>query len=245
MSVVHSQEDEHRTLELLWGIRAPSTRGPRPRVTIDDIAAAGVRWADKRGVGSLTLAGVASELGLTATALYRYLDSKDALLELMVDHAIGTPPPLGGTGWRARVQDWTRGLSEHYRHHPWLAHAEIGGMPRYPSALAWIDLLLRELDQGPVSDPMRLALLLDGLARTFGFITGTPQSAPPRWLRTAIAEQHPRLASELDRDWTDIDDELTQAVNTVLTGAEHLHSVSPAPSPAARPTRPGPVDRPE
>lgn len=224
VSVVHSQESEDRTLELLWGIRARSTRGPRPRVTLEDIAAAGVRCADTHGVESVTLAVVATELELSTTALYRYLDSKDALLAVMVDAAIGTPPLLRGSAWRARVQGWTRALNEQYRQHPWLAQVQIGGMPRYPSALAWIELLLRELDQAPVRDPLRLALLLDGLARTFALITSATPSAPPGWLRSAIAEHYPRLTTELDRDWNDIENELTHAVDTVLTGAEHLHT---------------------
>lgn len=91
-----------------------------------------------------------------------------------------------------------------------------------------MDLLLRELDQSPVEDPMRLALLLDGLARTFALITETtPTSPPPVWLLSIITERHPRLAAELDRNWTDIDDELTHALDTVLTGADHRHSALP------------------
>lgn len=234
VSVVHSQGGGgERTLELLWGTQTPRTRGPRPRVSLDDIGAVGVRWADAYGVGAITLAAVAGELGLTATALYRYLDSKDALLELMVDHAIGVPPRLSGTTWRERVREWTETLCDRYRRHPWLAHHQTGGMPHRPSTLAWIELLLRELDHSPVEDPMRLALLLDGLARTFALITGPTHTSPPPpgWLLSTITERHPRFAAELDRDWSDIDAELAHALDTVLTGAEYQHVGPPPPAP--------------
>ena len=199
--------------------------------------ATAVQWTDTHGVSALTLAAVAGELDLTATALYRYLDSKDALLELMVDHAIGAAPRLVEASWRERAHQWTKTLCDRYRLHPWLAQNQAGGMPHHPSAVAWIDLLLSELDQSPIDDPMRTALLLDGLARTFAPITGPIAASPPLpgWLAGAIAERHPRLAAELGRDWTDIDDELAHAVETVLTGAEHLHAGSPKAATEAEP----------
>ena len=97
-------------------------------------------------------------------------------------------------------------------------------MPRYPQRLAWIDLLLRELDRGSVPDPMHTALLLDGLAHTFALLTGPANrpAAPPTWLLEAAASRYPRLAQELDRDWTDIEEEFTKAVTTVLRGAEPM-----------------------
>ncbi|HEY9293238.1 MAG TPA: TetR/AcrR family transcriptional regulator [Microlunatus sp.] len=224
---MHSQADHGaRTLELLWSMRAPSGRGPRPRVTLDEIAAAGVAWADTHGLAGLTLARVAGELSLTASALYRHLDSKDALLALMVDQAIGDPPQLSGASWRDRCRDWTTALCQRYRQHSWVTQVQIAGAPSHPSAMAWLDLLLRELDQSPTDDPMRLAVLLDGLARAFALIDVTSNpTPPPEWLSQAIADRFPRLANELERNWTDVDDELAHAVDTVLTGSERLRTV--------------------
>ena len=221
---VHSQATiRARTLELLWASRAPRSRGPQPRVTLDDIAAAGVRWADAQGLSGLTLAGVAGDLGLTTTALYRYIDSKDALLELMVNHAIGYPPKLTGKTWRDRTQVWTKRLCERYRRHHWVTQVQIAGPPSYPASLAWLESLLNELDDSPIGDPMRLALVLDGLARALALVHADPDSAaPPDWLVDAITQRYPRVASELQRDWGNVDDELPYAVNTVLAGAEQL-----------------------
>ncbi|MCZ4588830.1 hypothetical protein O4328_35160 [Rhodococcus opacus] len=68
------------------------------------------------------------------------------------------------------------------------------------------------------------ALLLDGLAHTFALLTGPANrpAAPPAWLLEAAAARYPRLAQELDRDWTDIEEEFIKAVTTVLRGAEPM-----------------------
>jgi hypothetical protein len=124
--------------------------------------------------------------------------------------------------WRAAVEHWVRSLWGRYLTHPWLTDVPAGGKPRYPQQLGWVEVLLRELDRGPVRDAMNTALLLDGLARTFGPLARTGRTAPtpPAWLAEAAAARFPRLSLELNRDWANIDDEFTEALNTVLRGAE-------------------------
>ncbi len=41
------------TLELLWGLRAASTRGPKAAFGVSDVAAAAVEIADSDGVGAV------------------------------------------------------------------------------------------------------------------------------------------------------------------------------------------------
>ena len=221
---MRSQDMGSRILRSAWGLDPPTTRGPKARSSVDDIVAAAMSLADADGLTVVSLAAVAAELGLTTTALYRYIDSKDTLVEIMVDAAVGPAPQLGEGDWRARALAWAQQLWNRYRTHPWLADVRAAGMPRYPQRLAWIDLLLRELDRGSVPDPMHTALLLDGLAHTFALLTGPANrpAAPPTWLLEAAASRYPRLAQELDRDWTDIEEEFIKAVTTVLRGAEPM-----------------------
>ena len=234
MNVMHSQEQSSRILRRAWGLAPLRTRGPRPRYDVSDIADTAVALADARGLAGVSLAAVAAELGLTTTALYRYLDFKDELLELMVDAAVGPPPDLGAGGSHATVHVWARQLWRRYTTHPWLADVRVSGMPRYPQRLAWMDLLLRALDRARLADPMHTALLLDGLARTFSLLAAPPHDIPPSpdWLVDATATRYPRLAQELNRDWTNLDDEFTRAVDTVLRGAERR-----APASTGRATR--------
>lgn len=219
---MHSQADD-RLLRIAWGLEAAPTRGPRARFTVQDVAAAASGIADAGGIASISLARVAAELGLTTTALYRYVDSKDSLLEVTIDFAVGPAPEFDGPDWRADVGAWVRELHARYRGHPWLAEVQVAGLPRFPNRLGWIEALLVVLDRSDLADPMHVALLLESLARAFSAIVPGDRggaSAPAPWLAVAVADRFPRLARELDRDWTDVEPELSRAVDTVLRGAE-------------------------
>lgn len=220
MNAVHSQEVDGRILRGAWGLPAPAVRGPRPRYGVDDIAETAVALADAGGLGAVTLAAVAAELGLTTTALYRYVDSKETLVELMVDAALGDAPGPADCDWPAGVHAWVHALWSRYRAHPWVAEVQVAGLPRLPRRLAWLETLLLRLDGGPVQDPMHTALLLDGVTRAFALLA-RPATAPPPppWLTDELRTRFPRLARELDRDLGDIDHDLAAAVDTVLRGS--------------------------
>jgi AcrR family transcriptional regulator len=51
---------------------------------------------------------VRRELGTAPMSLYRHVPHKDALVDLMLDAAVGPPPALDGTSWRERLADWVR-----------------------------------------------------------------------------------------------------------------------------------------
>ncbi|MGO4383427.1 TetR/AcrR family transcriptional regulator [Specibacter sp. RAF43] len=216
---MHSQRVDDRTLRLVWGVADPAKRGPQARFTVREVTTAACRLADVEGLPSVSLAKLANRLELTTTALYRYVDSKDALIDLMTDQAIGPPPNLDDQDWKKGAQIWVRELWLRYVHHRWLADVQVSGMPRHPNRLHWMNSLLLNLDRGAVPDPMHIALLLDSLARAFATLSPSPTPETqqlPAWLSSAILDRFPRLARELSRDWTDVEDELARAVDTVL-----------------------------
>jgi len=216
---VHSQSDRDRTLQLIWGIADASTRGPQARFSIHDVTAAACEIADADGLPAVSLAKVAARLGLTTTALYRYVDSKDALLELMTDRSVGAPPALDDLAWDEAAHAWTGALWRRYKEHPWLTEVRVGGMPLHPGRLQWLESLLLALDRGPLADPMHTALLLDSLARAFAALeasSAADDGHPPDWLMAAVVDRFPRFAGELGRDWSDVEAELDLAVQTVL-----------------------------
>jgi AcrR family transcriptional regulator len=219
---MHNQDSESRILRTVWGLTTPPPRGPRAKYAVGDVAAAAVSLADADGLAGVVLSAVAAELQLTTTALYRYVDSKETLVELMVDAALGPAPTLDVADWRAGVEAWVRALWIRYREHPWIAEVPVAGMPRHPQRLGWMEALLRQLDRGPISDPMHTALLLDAVTRSFTLLARpvSRRDAPPPWLLEVAAARFPRLARELQRDWTNIEEELTAAIRTVLLGSE-------------------------
>src|SRR4051812_50195310 len=89
---------------LLWGRRPSGRRGRRPTLGVEEITAAAVRIADAEGLGAVSMARVAKELGNSTMALYRHVESKDELLLLMSDAALEPPPDLTPAGdWRGRA----------------------------------------------------------------------------------------------------------------------------------------------
>jgi AcrR family transcriptional regulator len=63
----------------------PTHRQRRRAATRDEIVEAARRLLVQSGLEQVTLRGIAGELGMTAPALYRYFDSREALLEALID----------------------------------------------------------------------------------------------------------------------------------------------------------------
>jgi AcrR family transcriptional regulator len=218
-------------LALLWGVGARVSRGPRARYALGEVIDAGIAIADEGGIAGLSLASIAESLGLVTTALYRYVGSKDELVELMVDRALGPVPERPDDSWRDRAELWSSELLRRYSEHPWIVMVQPRGAPRHPNRVAWIDALLADLADGPVVAPLVTALILDSMARTFApFAVSTEPEPLPNWLIEVVAARHPRYARELSRDWTGLDDDFSAAVRTVLDGASVKHTSSPHPS---------------
>jgi len=156
------------SIELAWGRRRRPTRGPKPGLTLDRIVAAGIRVAMTEGIGALSMTRVAAELGVGTMSLYRYVAAKDELLTLMVDGALGTPPPAPpGEDWRAGLRRWAVGVRATYRRHPWALRVPISAPPMGPNNVAWLENALRALSDTPLSEQQKLStvLLVSGFVR--------------------------------------------------------------------------------
>ncbi|WP_283135029.1 TetR/AcrR family transcriptional regulator C-terminal domain-containing protein [Rhizohabitans arisaemae] len=105
-----------------------ATRATRPaRVPVRHlsaarIAAAAMAIADEQGLAGLSMRGVAGALEVPTMSLYRYVDTKDQLLDLMADAAFGEIeyPPAAPESWRAHLELAARLQWRVYRRHPWL-----------------------------------------------------------------------------------------------------------------------------
>src|SRR6202167_3531352 len=97
------REDGSREHTVIWARPERAAKGPAPSRSRAQIATAAVELADAEGLEAVSMRRVATALGIGAASLYRYLESKDELYDLMVDHVEGEdgpPPPLTGD-WRA------------------------------------------------------------------------------------------------------------------------------------------------
>lgn len=155
-------------LRVAWGLDAAATRGPKPGLSIERILTTGIRIADEHGLGAISMASIAKELGFTPMSLYRYVESKDELLRLMADAAIELPPaPDANQGWRAGLAAWARAIMAFYLAHPWVMELPITGAPLLPNNLAAMDRGLAALEGTPLNPGEKLAtiLLLSGYAK--------------------------------------------------------------------------------
>src|SRR5690242_12324826 len=89
------------------GVADRPSLGPKRAFTLDQVVAAGIAIAVEDGLPAVSMARVGERLGVSTMALYRYVAAKDDLLELMVDAALGAPPPAApGEDWRAGLLRW-------------------------------------------------------------------------------------------------------------------------------------------
>lgn len=89
-----------------------------------EITAAAIAVADDDGLAAVTMRRVAAELGTGAASLYRHLATRDDLLDLMVDAALGALEPALPTGsGRADVVADQLAFLRFLRARPWLVDA--------------------------------------------------------------------------------------------------------------------------
>ncbi len=148
-------------LDLLWGRRGPGQRGPRRGLSVGDVAAAAVRVADAEGLDGLSMARVAKELGFTPMSLYRYVSSKDELLQLMWNASAEGAETLvlEGVGWRARLRSWAMIQRREIDRHPWITQMPMAAPPLAPNSLAFVERGLEAMDGTGLADQDKLRFI--------------------------------------------------------------------------------------
>lgn len=156
-------------LRRLWRRVEPSRLGRPAALDLDRVVAAAVELADRDGLAGVTLPKVGAALGVTSMALYRYVGSKDDLLVLMGDAALGPPPslPVAPGSWKEGLRRWAVGLWEVYRRRPWLVRVPVSGPPAGPNQIGWMDRALVALRGTALSPAAKVGVLtlLSGYVR--------------------------------------------------------------------------------
>jgi AcrR family transcriptional regulator len=65
------QRDLNRTFELLWDAHEGPSRGPKPKLSLQQIVATAVELADAEGLNAVSMRRVAAQFDVTTMALYR------------------------------------------------------------------------------------------------------------------------------------------------------------------------------
>ena len=130
---------------------APAT-SPRAPLSRERVLRGAMALADRRGIDSMTMRALGSELGVEAMSLYNHVRSKDDILDGIVDLVLGDiDVPGTGTPWKEAMRH--RSLSAHQvlLAHPWAA---VLIMSRYnigPGMTRYLDATLGRLREGGFS----------------------------------------------------------------------------------------------
>jgi AcrR family transcriptional regulator len=228
-------------LDLLWGRRERGKRGPKPGLSVDVIVAKAIEIADAEGLGAVSMARVAKELGFTTMSLYRYVAGKDELLQLMWNASAQGAETLvlAGEGWRERLRGWALVQREMLDRHSWITEMPMATPPLAPNSLTFVERGLEALDDTGLADADKLRVI--GLISSYTLsesrmaheaaraAAAAPADAP-RWSFESLlgelvdAEGYPRLTriASGEGDGPTEADEFRFGLETILDGVESL-----------------------
>jgi AcrR family transcriptional regulator len=180
-----------RRSELLWDDRVRSTRGPKAACTPDEVVLAAIEIAEADGLSAVTMHAVATRLGFTTMALYRYFPNKEALFDAIVDAGLGQPPAASRSpgDWRADVTRWAHAKRRMLCEREWLAELPFVAAPHGPNWLLWVEALTAPL--------MTTGLAPADVGQMISIIDGYTRGASD----TAISLERARARGISERQW--------------------------------------------
>jgi len=187
----------------IWLRPERSALGRPAQHTRAGITAIALDIADREGLDAVSMRRVAAELGTGAASLYRYVQTRDDLLDLMTD-ATGAEYELGEpTGdWLADLVAVGEQARVILRRHPWLPGLAISRPVIGPNGVRVIEHVLAVLAGHPADlvTKMEAFALLNGITATSVLHeqAGGPdlQARNVAYLSHVLASgEHPRLAA--------------------------------------------------
>ena len=174
----------------IWLRPERSGRGPAPGFDRDRLAQAGVDLADAQGLAAVTMRAVAQSLGSAPASLYRYVATRDELIELMTDrvNAEMSYAGLGAGGWFDDLLALAREARGVGLRHPWVLDVFAATAPVGPRTLVYLDRCLGCLEGLPLSgkDKLEAIAVLQSLVASLTRAELAKQldgTEPPPWRR--------------------------------------------------------------
>jgi AcrR family transcriptional regulator len=189
----------------IWIRPERSPAGRPPRRSRAGITAAAIAIADREGLDAVSMRRVAAGLGTGAASLYRYLDSREDLLDLMSDATGAEYSFLAPAGdWLADLVELGTQARAIMHRHPWLADLVPRRPALGPNGLALLQHFLEVLQPHPASSIAKLEAFGMLFAVTAVFVQAELSGGPASqhrnaaYLQQAISSgEYPRLAEML------------------------------------------------
>jgi AcrR family transcriptional regulator len=118
----------------------------QPGLTREQIVRAALELLDAEGMEQLSMRKLGARLDAGATSLYRHVNNKDELIELLVDVVYGEieVPDVVGDDWRAAAAATARSVRAMILRHPWIGSV-LGQASFGPNVLRLTEKMLAVL----------------------------------------------------------------------------------------------------
>ncbi|HZG90193.1 MAG TPA: TetR/AcrR family transcriptional regulator [Pseudonocardia sp.] len=192
----------------IWLRQERAGRGPVPEHSRAEITAAAVALADRDGLPAVSMRKLAAAIGTGPASLYRYVDNRDELVELMADAVTGEIELSAprSTDWLADMVALGHAMRAVYRRHPWLLDV-VPGRALGPHAIDVMEHALAAMSglDVPAGTKLEAFALLNAMivliVRTEAVVpdpTGDYARAHAEFLGSVVAAgRHPHLAAAL------------------------------------------------
>ncbi|WP_116133545.1 TetR/AcrR family transcriptional regulator [Tropicimonas sp. IMCC34043] len=179
---------------LVWERPEPERRPAPVPLSRDRIVNAAIELADAEGLSAVSLRKVAGLLGSGPMRLYGYIDTKEELLDLMVDAVYAemiAEGPLDG-GWQDALRTMAHRTRGVVHRHAWLTVLLSGRPHQGPNAMIHREASLAALSGQPgFAD---IAVALQALKTVNAYVVGA--------LQDEASERHAIQASGMtDEEW--------------------------------------------
>jgi AcrR family transcriptional regulator len=218
-----------RPAEPIWMRPEHAALGRPAQRSRAEITTAAIAIADRDGLAAVSMRRLAAELGTGAASLYRYVQARDDLLDLMADGVAAEyriPEPTGD--WLADLVALGEQLRAILRRHSWLVALIIERPVLGPNGLSVLEYFMAVLagHAAPVRVKLEAFAMLNGLTVNFvqHEVAGglAAQQRVAAYIGYAVTPQrHPALAAALAQESpapADPADSYADILGRVLTG---------------------------
>jgi AcrR family transcriptional regulator len=226
----------------------------RAGLSKDRVFRTAVKVADEGGISSVTMRGLANELGVEAMSLYYHVADKDEVLDGMIDVVVeeinarvDEIAPSTEEAWKTTVRRRILAAREVLLGHPWAPGVLESRTTMSPTAMRYYDSLMRILREGGLSVSLVHHAMHALGSRALGFTqelykpdkdqsSGTDVAAI---MEGQLAKEFPYIteivvieAGNHDKNstlgWCDDQVEFEFGLDLLLDGLERLHNAKTA-----------------
>jgi AcrR family transcriptional regulator len=190
---------------VIWMRPEHAATGRPAKRSREEITASAIAIADTDGLDAVSMRRIAAALGTGAASLYRYVDTREDLLDLMIDSTASEYVFAARTGdWLADLLGVGEQARAIMRRHPWLPSVLITRSTLGPHGLVLLEYVMEALTPHPAGQAAKLEAFAILNATTALFVQNELTGGSARQQRNAAylhhaltTGRHPRLAELL------------------------------------------------